>query len=1838
MWCALALLGALSGCATAAQRAERALDRGALHEAAAWLERAPGSFERSMIGADLALAREDVEAARRALEEAPPPSPERPEESEARALRLWALGVATEDPEPLVEAWLLASDEARGAYEASASLWVEATRAMSRQHIRESRALARRALDDADDAERAALEAAVDLALYRLLLRATPREQAEEVAAWSPVLGDSFVLRKHSAIATLEGHPRPGMEETLTALTSGDIALLDALAFEFAARGAHRSAATAYDLLAEREPSSAVRAQLEAARLYYLLSNPAAARTRLERAILEDGGAFTTLTQALAISERRGDEAFARALTGQALEGRSCDGRHDALLVDLEVRRAREEVAALDFRAVEQRFHARLAEGCDVAEVAPVAARLLADAGATAEALGFYDIALQTGRMNLDVLADALRVAERVDDDARARAFVNAHLSGDRALTDGDLRDTLALLRASPVDEIRAEALALLERSFARDPGNGYIARRLGDELSEDEERQTIYTLHIAAAEDPWVARARTARWQLESGVISAALIRSLEALTEDSVAATRDAPFVYRGGQTLEEVAWLMLVDTHLERGEPARALEAARSFVSRRGEGDPSAWRVLWQHRTLRAALPAEDAAWLYRTSYDAGLRARGLSLEHGLALLDLNALAMAEQVLARAVASDGEPFDQVVRALIERGATAHALGVLESAAATDPRRHLWEARVWMAARNDLPELPRLSFAIGASTIAPGDAERVGYIAQADDALMRALEHGATEAEVGEVRGDTIVPQTLCRLFPLARELSDPDAVPGLDALQAHVHVHGWDEDANLAADRLLRSAALSSLVELFDGIDRFSSQPRAGTWTAQALERDDLDAFERVFLFEVLGESLQRGIVAPETIPLQTLRRAWPEPNQPVSAVTDDQCVALNASMQAGWTLRDGALLYEAARASMRFCRGPDAIPARMLGYELSRGQAPPPELLDAWMEEHGPTQERWAAWAVRLDALRVPPAWVAHAAIRAAELNPTRPHLAALAARQLLMAGDPIGAGVWTERALGGDEAQPDPATSIELANAWLAAGDAARAEDILRAASRADTRASSLARLRLATLERLRGSHAATRVALEGSRSLRPVGLEYAAAFEHPELLSRPLVARATDALDRSSPRDAEAILSTQLGALLERGEFGPLRALLSLARSDSDAASMERMWAALSRQRGHTQAAARRLESLAASARGTSERLELAAVYARGGDRARAERVLRPVARDSDPEAQRALTQWWALFGTTEEALDWSVSLPHPSHALERARLALSLGRDPEASGHARDVALLRAGRADEIPDTTRPSIALAAGAPPPSSAGWVPQYELICAAQPACGLVGAPRTHRGALAWSILRGGTPPSPGALRDPHEQAVAITLGALGEMPSRAIIPARGQRRASPVDTFETLSALLGRRDDAPVDVAALLLRDRPSWNVHVDRAIAAEDARARSVLVPGSTGMAFRAALLTGEPVEQAEEWVREVDCHPAAVALLVDEARHANADAWSLALLRATERCADVGPPLAIHAAEAAARVAPGEIGRWSTLALERAYDPVSVSEAIAERLSPYPAASAAIDALCTARIALGEGSARHHLYRGVARARLGDAQGARADLDRYVQQSAALATGLPLAIRALASAGFHEDAIAYAEQLAELRWIHFDDTLRARQSAGLERALYALTEAPRAGLDLLARRFPGVLRDPVLAELAAPVAALHEQAGDVDVAIAIYRRAILDRPDDAVLRNNLAWTLARHGGDLDEALEHARAAVWLSGAQAPAFLDTLAWTHFLRGEAEVALGWQLLALRTLGPDARGPTDESEAIYYEHLAEIRAALATEPSLDERPRRRGRRRS
>ncbi|MBO1076628.1 tetratricopeptide repeat protein [Roseomonas marmotae] len=76
-----------------------------------------------------------------------------------------------------------------------------------------------------------------------------------------------------------------------------------------------------------------------------------------------------------------------------------------------------------------------------------------------------------------------------------------------------------------------------------------------------------------------------------------------------------------------------------------------------------------------------------------------------------------------------------------------------------------------------------------------------------------------------------------------------------------------------------------------------------------------------------------------------------------------------------------------------------------------------------------------------------------------------------------------------------------------------------------------------------------------------------------------------------------------------------------------------------------------------------------------------------------------------------------------------------------------------------------------------------------------------------------------------------------------------------------------------------------------------------------------------------------------------------------------------------------------------------------------------------------------------------------------------------------------------------------------------------------------------------------------------------------------QQEGGDKAGATASYRKALAADPDNLLAMNNLAWLLADGGGDLDEALALASRAVERAPGT-PAFLDTLGWVHWRRGEA----------------------------------------------------------
>ena len=83
-------------------------------------------------------------------------------------------------------------------------------------------------------------------------------------------------------------------------------------------------------------------------------------------------------------------------------------------------------------------------------------------------------------------------------------------------------------------------------------------------------------------------------------------------------------------------------------------------------------------------------------------------------------------------------------------------------------------------------------------------------------------------------------------------------------------------------------------------------------------------------------------------------------------------------------------------------------------------------------------------------------------------------------------------------------------------------------------------------------------------------------------------------------------------------------------------------------------------------------------------------------------------------------------------------------------------------------------------------------------------------------------------------------------------------------------------------------------------------------------------------------------------------------------------------------------------------------------------------------------------------------------------------------------------------------------------------------------------------------------------------------------LAELRLAQGQIDAARALYSDLVNELPENASVRNNLAWTLTE-AGELDDALEHAKKAVSLA-PDSPPVRDTLGVVYLRRGEIDSAL------------------------------------------------------
>lgn len=233
-----------------------------------------------------------------------------------------------------------------------------------------------------------------------------------------------------------------------------------------------------------------------------------------------------------------------------------------------------------------------------------------------------------------------------------------------------------------------------------------------------------------------------------------------------------------------------------------------------------------------------------------------------------------------------------------------------------------------------------------------------------------------------------------------------------------------------------------------------------------------------------------------------------------------------------------------------------------------------------------------------------------------------------------------------------------------------------------------------------------------------------------------------------------------------------------------------------------------------------------------------------------------------------------------------------------------------------------------------------------------------------------------------------------------------------------------------------------------------------------------------------------------------------------------------------------------------------------------------------------------------AADAFAAVPPGLGDVSLEARLHRGICLSQLGQHKAALDALRRLAEDKPALSGLWPALARVQERAGQPKDAEA--------------TLLRAVGQAGATEDVEALaglySRLGRHG-EAVAVLSGALARTPKEETLVFALAQAQERQGDWQKAVATVRQLLDGEPRHAAALNYVGYTLAQHGGDLDEAERLLRRALVVK-PESPAYLDSLGYVLLRRGDGPQA--FEVLERAVRG----GPED---ATLLEHLGD--AALA-----------------
>lgn len=250
------------------------------------------------------------------------------------------------------------------------------------------------------------------------------------------------------------------------------------------------------------------------------------------------------------------------------------------------------------------------------------------------------------------------------------------------------------------------------------------------------------------------------------------------------------------------------------------------------------------------------------------------------------------------------------------------------------------------------------------------------------------------------------------------------------------------------------------------------------------------------------------------------------------------------------------------------------------------------------------------------------------------------------------------------------------------------------------------------------------------------------------------------------------------------------------------------------------------------------------------------------------------------------------------------------------------------------------------------------------------------------------------------------------------------------------------------------------------------------------------------------------------------------------------------------------------------------------------------------------ERVRDFQKAADAFDAVPRG---LGDVSLEARLHRGQCLSQLGQHKAALEALNKLLDEKPDLAGVEPAISRTLERSG----------QLKEA-----ESTLVKAMSKGatteLLEALAGFYGRQNRLQDAVSLLNGALARSPRDEAILFALASVHEKKGEWPRAIEKVKLILEGDPRNSAALNFMGYTLAQNGGDLEEAERLVRKALELK-PESPAFLDSLGWVLFKKGDSD---GGAELLERAV---ASGPED---ATLFEHLGEVSLKLGRKQRAHE----------